>query len=65
MNVTELKPGNEIVSLNGGVLRYYDCLPGNSINTPYTDHFRITTLPDPDTLHIVFDRIDDVLVQRA
>ena len=39
--------------------------PGSSFNTPYTDHFRITTLPDPDTLHIVFDRIDDVLVQHA
>ena len=39
--------------------------PGSSFNTPYTDHFRITTLPDPDTLHTVFDRIDDVLVQHA
>ena len=39
--------------------------PGSSFNTAYTDHFRITTLPDPDTLHIVFDRIDDVLVQHA
>jgi len=39
--------------------------PGSSFNTPYTDHFRITTLPDPDTLHVVFDRIDDILVQHA
>jgi len=39
--------------------------PGSSFNTSYTDHFRITTLPDPDTLHIVFDRIDDILVQHA
>ena len=39
--------------------------PGSSFNTPYTDHFRITTLPDPDTLHTVFDRIDDILVQHA
>jgi len=39
--------------------------PGSSFNTPYTDHFRITTLPNPDTLHIVFDRIDDILVQRV
>jgi alanine-synthesizing transaminase len=39
--------------------------PGSSFNTSYTDHFRITTLPDPDTLHTVFDRIDDVLVQHA
>ena len=39
--------------------------PGSSFNTSYRDHFRITTLPDPDTLHVVFDRIDDVLVQHA
>jgi alanine-synthesizing transaminase len=39
--------------------------PGSSFNTPYTDHFRITTLPDPDALHTVFDRIDDILVQHA
>jgi alanine-synthesizing transaminase len=39
--------------------------PGSSFNTPYSDHFRITTLPDPDILHTVFDRIDDVLVQHV
>ena len=39
--------------------------PGSSFNTRYSDHFRITTLPDPDTLNVVFDRIDDVLVQHA
>jgi len=39
--------------------------PGSSFNTAYTDHFRITTLPDPDTLNVVFDRIDDILVQHA
>jgi len=39
--------------------------PGSSFNTSYSDHFRITTLPDPDTLHMVFDRIDDVLVQHT
>ncbi len=37
--------------------------PGSSFNTPYSDHFRITTLPDTDTLDIVFDRIDDCLQQ--
>jgi alanine-synthesizing transaminase len=37
--------------------------PGSSFNTPYTDHFRITTLPDTDTLDIVFDRIDACLAQ--
>jgi len=39
--------------------------PGSSFNTPYTDHFRITTLPDSETLHRVFDRVDDLLVQYA
>lgn len=37
--------------------------PGSSFNTPYTDHFRITTLPDTDTLDIVFDRIEACLEQ--
>jgi alanine-synthesizing transaminase len=37
--------------------------PGSSFNTPYRDHFRITTLPDTDTLNIVFDRIDALLGQ--
>ncbi|MEM8815683.1 MAG: aminotransferase class I/II-fold pyridoxal phosphate-dependent enzyme [Pseudomonadota bacterium] len=39
--------------------------PGSSFNTPYSDHFRITLLPDTETLHRVFDRIDDLLVQYA
>ena len=39
--------------------------PGSSFNTPYTDHFRITTLPDTDTLDIVFDRIESLLEQHA
>jgi alanine-synthesizing transaminase len=39
--------------------------PGSSFNTTYSDHFRITTLPDPDMLHVVFDRIDDILVQHV
>ena len=38
--------------------------PGSSFNTPYTDHFRITTLPDPVTLHTVFDRIQSLLDQH-
>jgi len=40
-------------------------VPGSSFNTPYTDHFRITTLPDSETMHIVFDRIDSILEQFA
>jgi len=39
--------------------------PGSSFNTPYTDHFRITTLPDVETINIVFDRINALLEQRA
>jgi len=39
--------------------------PGSSFNTPYTDHFRITTLPDTETINIVFDRIESCLEQHA
>jgi alanine-synthesizing transaminase len=39
--------------------------PGSSFNTPYTDHFRITTLPDNDTLNVVFDRIESLLEQHT
>ncbi len=39
--------------------------PGSSFNTRYTDHFRITTLPDTDTLDIVFDRIEACLEQHC
>jgi alanine-synthesizing transaminase len=35
--------------------------PGSSFNTSYSDHFRITTLPDPDVIADVFKRIDDLL----
>lgn len=38
--------------------------PGSSFNTPYRDHFRITTLPDTDTLDSVFSRIDSLLDQH-
>ena len=38
--------------------------PGTSFNTPYANHFRITTLPDPDTIHEVFTRIDSLLEQH-
>ena len=39
--------------------------PGSSFNTPYTDHFRVTTLPDPEAFDIVFDRIDACLANHA
>ena len=35
--------------------------PGSSFNTPYSDHFRITTLPDTETIDVVFDRIEACL----
>ena len=37
--------------------------PGSSFNTPYRDHFRITTLPNEDQLADVFGRIEIVLEQ--
>jgi alanine-synthesizing transaminase len=37
--------------------------PGSSFNTPYTDHFRITTLPDTEMINTVFDRFDACLQQ--
>lgn len=39
--------------------------PGSSFNTPYRDHFRVTTLPDPDQISEVFRRIEDVLEQLS
>jgi len=39
--------------------------PGSSFNTPYSDHFRITTLPDSVTINTVFDRIDSLLEQHV
>jgi alanine-synthesizing transaminase len=39
--------------------------PGCSFNTPYRDHFRITTLPDEDQLAHVFERIETVLESMA
>jgi alanine-synthesizing transaminase len=37
--------------------------PGSSFNTTYTDHFRITTLPDQEGIKDVFDRINSLLEQ--
>jgi len=38
--------------------------PGTSFNTPYANYFRITTLPDPDTIYEVFSRFDALLSQH-
>jgi len=40
-------------------------VPGSSFNVPYTDHFRLTLLPDEDTLHEVFGRIEELLDEWA
>jgi alanine-synthesizing transaminase len=37
--------------------------PGSSFNTPYTNHFRITTLPDPEVIFDVFSRVETLLDQ--
>lgn len=39
--------------------------PGSSFNTSYTDHFRMTTLPDADSIDVVFDRVESLLAQYA
>lgn len=36
-------------------------VPGSSFNVDYHDHFRVTLLPDEDTLHEVFGRIEQQL----
>ncbi len=39
--------------------------PGSSFNVPYSNHFRITLLPDPELMKDVMGRIDDVLREYA
>jgi alanine-synthesizing transaminase len=36
-------------------------VPGSSFNVDYTDHFRITVLPDEETIGTVFQRIESLL----
>ena len=38
-------------------------VPGSSFNVDYTDHFRVTILPDEETIHTVFQRIDARLAE--
>ena len=40
-------------------------VPGSSFNVPYRNHFRVTLLPEADTMREVFARIDRVLTRRA
>ena len=39
--------------------------PGSSFNVPYTDHFRLTTLPDERQMATVFERMEAVLESMA
>ena len=39
--------------------------PGSSFNVPYTDHFRLTTLPDEREMAVVFERMELVLESMA
>ena len=36
-------------------------VPGSSFNVPYGDHFRITLLPEAETMRTVFGRIEELL----
>jgi len=38
-------------------------VPGSSFNVDYTDHFRITLLPDEETIRTVFERMDALLAE--
>ncbi len=35
--------------------------PGSSFNVPYRNHFRLTTLPTERKMHLVFERMEEVL----
>ena len=40
-------------------------VPGSSFNVPYRNHFRVTLLPEAETMREVFARIERVLARRA
>ena len=39
--------------------------PGSSFNVPYSNHFRITNLPEPQVIGEVFSRIEELLGNYA
>ena len=39
--------------------------PGSSFNVPYTNHFRLTTLPTGRKMQLVFERMEEVLESMA
>ena len=53
------------IALAGGRTRRVLVVPGSSFNVPYRNHFRVTLLPDADTLREVFTRIDRLLARAA
>ncbi|MFN8643091.1 MAG: aminotransferase class I/II-fold pyridoxal phosphate-dependent enzyme [Candidatus Binatia bacterium] len=40
-------------------------VPGTSFNVDYADHFRVTLLPDEETIQTVFQRMEDLLEEMA
>jgi alanine-synthesizing transaminase len=40
-------------------------VPGSSFNAPYRNHFRVTLLPDDETMGVVFSRIEALLGRWA
>jgi alanine-synthesizing transaminase len=40
-------------------------VPGSSFNVDYSDHFRITLLPDEETMGVVFRRMEELLDEWA
>jgi alanine-synthesizing transaminase len=40
-------------------------VPGSSFNVDYNDHFRVTVLPDEETIHTVFQRIEAQLTEMS
>ena len=59
------KLGDSAFALELLEIKHVLVAPGSSFNTPYNDHFRVTTLPDPDLVHAVFDRVESLLAQYA
>jgi len=45
--------------------RHVFITPGNGFNVPYRDHFRITMLPEPTQVAMVFERIESLLDEYA
>jgi len=39
--------------------------PGSSFNVPYKTHFRVTLLPDWETMRDVFGRMEELLDEMA